>query len=143
MTAGTYGRPMNRLYRNPRRGVLFGVCAGFSDYFGFDLKVLRVLTAIAAFFSFPLVPVAYLLLGLLLPRRPYDGTEPEYAADPVRREVRADPHEILSTIRYRARELDARLARLEKYVTSNRFQLDREFRQLDVRLCTRAPAGPV
>ena len=131
MTAGTYGRPMNRLYRNPHRGMMFGVCAGFSDYFGFDLKILRILTAIAAFFSFPLVPIAYLLLGLMLPRRPYDGSESEQAAaDPVRRDVRADPHEILSSIRYRARDLDARLARLEKYVTSNRFQLDREFRKL-------------
>ena len=131
MTAGTYGRPINRLYRNPRRGLLFGVCAGFSDYFGFDLNVVRVLTVVGAFFSGPLVCIAYLVLGLMLPRRPYAGTAPaQAAADPVRREVRADPHEILSNIRYRARDLDARLARLEKYVTSNRFQLDREFRQL-------------
>jgi phage shock protein C len=129
MTAGMQSRPMNRLYRNPRRGVLFGVCAGFADYFGFDLTVVRVLTVVGAFFSGPLVCIAYLLLGLMLPRRPYDGLEPDYA-DPVRRDVRADPHEILSSIRYRARDLDARLARLEKYVTSKRFQLDREFRQL-------------
>ena len=130
MTAATQGRPLNRLYKNRRRGLLFGVCAGFSDYFGFDLTVVRVLTVIAGFFSFPLVPIAYLVLGFLLPCRPYEGAGEDYAADPVRREVRADPHEILSSIRYRARDLDSRLARLEKYVTSNRFQLDQEFRKL-------------
>ena len=37
---------------------------------------------------------------------------------------------MLSSTRYRFRDLDTRLQRLEKYVTSNRFQLDREFRHL-------------
>lgn len=128
MTAETYSRVVNRLYRNPRRGVLFGVCAGLSDYFGTDVTVVRVLTVAGAFFSGPLVCIAYLLLGIMLPRRPYDAAQD--MANPVRREVRADPHEILSNVRYRARDLDARLARLEKYVTSRSFQLDREFRKL-------------
>jgi phage shock protein C len=37
---------------------------------------------------------------------------------------------MLSGVRYRFRDLDTRLQRLEKYVTSNRFNLDREFRHL-------------
>jgi hypothetical protein len=37
---------------------------------------------------------------------------------------------MLSSVRYRFRDLDVRLQRLEKYVTSNRFQLDSEFRRL-------------
>jgi phage shock protein C len=44
--------------------------------------------------------------------------------------VRSSPHETLSSVRYRFRDLDARLQRLEKYVTSNRYRLDREFQQL-------------
>lgn len=131
MNASDNGRSglINRLYRNPRRGVLFGVCAGIADYFGFDLNVTRVLTAIAALFAFPMVCIAYLLLALLLPRRSYDAPDSD-RFDPVTRNVRSDPHDMLSNVRYRARDLDARLARLEKYVTSNRFRLDREFRQL-------------
>ncbi len=129
MTGVGHGRPRNRLYRNPRRGVIFGVCAGFADYFGFDPIVVRALTVVGAIFSGPLVCIAYVLAGLLVPRKPDDGSDQDYV-DPVQRQVRADPHEILSSVRYRARDLDARLARLEKYVTSNRFQLDREFRQL-------------
>jgi phage shock protein C len=120
---------VTRLYRNPRRGVIFGVCAGMSEYFGFDLILTRVVTVVGAMFSFPIVVIAYLLLGLLLPRKPYSGPETDQI-DPVKRQVRADPHDMLSSVRYRARDLDARLARLEKYVTSNRFKLDREFRQL-------------
>jgi hypothetical protein len=37
---------------------------------------------------------------------------------------------MLSSVRYRFRDLDSRLQRLEKYVTSSRFALDSEFRRL-------------
>ena len=36
----TYNR--NRLYRNRKRGLLAGVCAGISDWSGFNLTALRV-----------------------------------------------------------------------------------------------------
>jgi phage shock protein C len=118
----------NRLYRDRQRGVILGVCAGFAEYFGFDLNVTRVLVVVAAF-SFPLTIIAYLLFGLLLPTRPNDGPA-RHSDDPIEREVRQDPHATLSSVRYRFRDLDSRLQRLEKYVTSNRFRLDREFREL-------------
>jgi phage shock protein C len=47
--------------------------------------------------------------------------------DELERRVRAEPHSTLSGVRHRFRDLDARLQRLEKYVTSERFRLDREF----------------
>jgi phage shock protein C len=122
-------RPVNRLYRNTRRGVIFGVCAGIADYFGFDLTAMRVLTVVAALFAFPIVCGSYLVLGLMLPSKPY--SESEDVQDPVQRQVRSDPHDMLSSVRYRFRDLDVRLQRLEKYVTSNRFQLDSEFRRLN------------
>jgi phage shock protein C len=128
MTATEVGAT-NRLYRNPRRGVLFGVCAGIADYFGFDLTVTRVLVVIGAVFSFPIVGLSYALLGLLLPRRPYAGPEHD-GVDAVGHRVRAEPHDTLSGVRYRFRDLVSRLQRLEKYVTSNRYKLDREFRRL-------------
>ena len=121
---------INRLYRNPRRGKVFGVCAGMAEYFGFDLTATRVLVVIGALFSLPIVLVAYVLLGVLLPRKPYEGPGSDDVYDPVQQKARSDPHDMLSSVRYRFRDLDARLQRLEKYVTSNRFNLDREFRQL-------------
>jgi phage shock protein C len=45
--------------------------------------------------------------------------------------VRSNPHSSLSGVRYRFRDLDVRLQRLEKYVTSSRYKLDREFQQLN------------
>jgi phage shock protein C len=120
---------INRLYRIPRRGMIFGVCAGLADYFGFDLTVTRVLGVLAALFSPPLVVVAYILLGFLLPVRTYSASE--QGTDPVQRQVRSNPHGSLSNVRYRFRDLDVRLQRLEKYVTSDRYRLDREFEQLE------------
>jgi phage shock protein C len=127
---------INKLYRNPRRGMIFGVCAGLAEYFGFDVVVTRVVVAVAAFFAFPIICIVYVLLGLMLPTRSYSGPEPNYN-DPVereersiRRQVRSSPHDTLASVRYRFRDLDVRLQRLEKYVTSNRYQLDSEFRKL-------------
>ncbi len=127
---------INKLYRNPRRGMIFGVCAGLAEYFGFDVTVTRVIVAGSAFFAFPVISVVYLLLGLLLPVRGYSAAEPD-RDDPaerevrsIRRQVRSSPHETLANVRYRFRDLDVRLQRLEKYVTSNRYKLDREFEKL-------------
>lgn len=122
-------RPSNRLYRNPAAGMVFGVCAGLADYFGFNVTVTRVLVVVGALFSFPLVLTVYLAMALLLPkdpRRPHDGGR----ADEAERRIRSEPHATLSSLRYRFRDMDARLQRLEKYVTSKRYSLDREFERL-------------
>jgi phage shock protein C len=121
---------INKLYRNPRRGMIFGVCAGLAEYFGFDVTITRVIVAVGAFFAFPIICIIYLCLGLLLPVRAYSGPEPR-RADPVERQVRANPHDTLANVKYRFQDLDVRLQRLEKHVTSNRYKLEREFRKLE------------
>jgi phage shock protein C len=119
-------RTANRLYRLPRRGKIFGVCAGLADYFGFDVAITRALVVVGAFFAFPFIFVAYVVLGFVLPVQVDDDD----IQDPVQRQVRSNPHSSLSGVRYRFRDLDVRLQRLEKYVTSSRYRLDREFQQL-------------
>jgi phage shock protein C len=106
--------------------VIFGVCAGLADYFGFDLKITRIIVAVGALFFFPTVPIIYLILGLLLddvPRPPRRRQHEDYE---LRRRVRSEPHATLRSVRHRFRELDRRLQRLEKYVTSRKYNLQRE-----------------
>ena len=129
MNAERGPRMLNRLYRIPSSGKVFGVCAGLADYFGFDVTVTRVIVVLGAVFSAPLVVVAYIVLGFLLPVRSYEGGRD--AVDPAERQLRSNPHSSLSGVRYRFRDLDVRLQRLEKYVTSSRYKLDREFQQLN------------
>jgi phage shock protein C len=115
------------MYRNRSRGMLFGVCAGVADYFGFDLTVTRILVVVGLMFFFPAIALIYLLLALLLPVNPA-GSAP---SDPnLNRRVRSEPHATLDGVRLRFRELDARLQSLERYVTSGRFKLDSEFEKL-------------
>lgn len=117
-----------RFYRNADKAMLGGVCAGIADYFGFNLCVTRLL-AVIAFITMPLTILGYLALVLLAPSsstkeraRPVD---PEF-----HRALRSSPSQTMSDVRSRFRSLDRRLARLEKYVTSSRYQLDREFDRL-------------
>jgi len=118
----------SKLYRNKTDGLVAGVCAGFADYFGFDVVLTRVIVAVGAFF-FPSLILVYLVLALVLKPRP--SPVRDSATDEVfERRVRAEPHATLSSVRHRFRDLDARLQRLEKYVTSERFRLDREFAEL-------------
>lgn len=120
-----------RFYRSPDKRVLGGVCGGLSDYFGFNLTATRLLAVIGLFTpaSF-FVVVSYVLAVVLIPSAP--AVKPDPAVDrEFRRTMRASPGQAMSDARRRFQSLDRRLARLEKYVTSSRYSLDREFRDLE------------
>jgi phage shock protein C len=109
------------------------VCAGLANYLGFNLKITRLLCVIAFLCVFPVALVAYLAAVLLIPvssSRVYDDVMyEERRKDALRDEIlRARP--TVSEVRERYRSLEERLARIEKYVTSSRYNLDEEFRRL-------------
>ncbi|MFL2546572.1 MAG: PspC domain-containing protein [Candidatus Rariloculaceae bacterium] len=81
-----------RLHRDADRELILGVCAGVADYFGFDLGVTRILTALSLlFFTFPTL-IAYFMLALLLPKQPRLLGRPRDAEeDSLRRQVRSAP----------------------------------------------------
>lgn len=56
-----------KLYRNGRRGLAMGVCAGIAEYLTVDVKFVRILTLIAVLFTgfFPIV-IIYAILGVAL-----------------------------------------------------------------------------
>jgi phage shock protein C len=119
-----------RFYRDPRHGKLMGVCAGLADYFGWNATLVRVL-AIVALLWFNVVTLAvYLVLGFVLPTKPealYDwDADEEYW-----RSVRRSAGDTFRDVRHRFRELDMKLQHMEGYVTSSRYDLDRQFRDLE------------
>mgnify|MGYP001548088456 CR=1 FL=1 len=122
-----------RLYRDADRAVLGGVCAGLATYLGFNLKVTRFLCIIAFLCAFPFALVAYLAAVFLIPSsssRVYDhATYEERRKEALREEIlRARP--TVSEVRERYKSMDERLARIEKYVTSSRYELDEKIRRL-------------
>lgn len=120
-----------RFYRSADKRVLGGVCGGLSDYFGFNLKATRLLAVIGLFTPASFFVVAsYLLAVILIPSAPTAKPSPTVDSE-FQRTMRASPGQAMNDARRRFQALDRRLARLEKYVTSSRYSLDREFRDLE------------
>lgn len=118
-----------RFVRSADRGMLGGVCAGLADYFGFNLRVTRLLAIVALFMAFPITVIAYLGAVFLTPSQ----HDPERQADhdpAFEKALRSSPRQTLGDVRRKFQALDRRLARLERYVTSPRFNLDQEFKKL-------------
>lgn len=124
--ASSYER---RFVRSSDRACVAGVCAGLAEYFGFNLKVTRVLAVIGFMMNPPLATLAYIAVVVLIPSKPTKISEPN--VDPkFRQSLRSSPAQTMSDVRRRFQSLDRRLAGLEKYVTSSRYSLDREFKDL-------------
>ena len=138
--------PSRGFYRSTDRAVLGGVCAGIADQFGFNLKVLRLLAVIAFIFAMPMAVIAYLAVVLLVPARAgshYEAPvrkekvcrrERRRARKQARREAKREAETASSRaaeiVRDKCQSLDERIADLEKTITSSRYQLDQEFRNL-------------
>ena len=138
-----------RLYRDPDRGRLAGVCAGLADYFRTSATMMRFVAITALIFVPQVTVLAYLIAALLLPTREKIDAAIDSAIDPdlarERARQRAFEHEladsegtedlddrrrIVRQARERLQRIERRIEGIEAYVTSRRFDLDREFRKL-------------
>jgi phage shock protein C len=66
--------------RYPR--MIGGVCSGFALHYGWDLSVVRVVTALSIFFT-GVGLFVYLAAWIIIPEAPYALPEPYPAAPPV------------------------------------------------------------
>ena len=115
-------------YRRADNAMLGGVCAGFASYFGFNLRVTRILAVIAFFVAMPMAVIVYLAVVFLVPARAI--AQEKRGRSKNWRARRVSPEQMASEVRSKTQSLDRRLARLEKYITSRRYELDEEFRNL-------------
>jgi phage shock protein C len=128
--AGTTGR---RLYRDKDKAVLGGVCAGLADYLGFNLKVTRFLAFITFLCAMPFAIIGYLAAVFLIPAASssprVDADYEELRKERLREEIRRAKPDV-DEVRRRYKSMDERLAKIEKYVTSSRYELDEKLRRL-------------
>lgn len=54
-------------YRDKKKGIICGVCSGFSNYFGGSVILIRILFIIFSIFSFGTVFVVYVILAIVTP----------------------------------------------------------------------------
>jgi len=133
-----------RLSRDADRAMLGGVCAGLAAYLGLNLKVTRILAFIAFLMAMPIAVFAYLAAVYFIPSNSNSNFEVETRGFGQRicgsrkaRRARKDSEPAAASgrsaaadIDRRCRSLDERLVRLEKLVTSRRFQLEQELSRL-------------
>ncbi len=131
--------------RDADRAMLGGVCAGVADYLGFNLCITRFLFVIFFCVAMPFALIAYIAIVLLVPA---ESTRDEYIVERIvrrrkrrrmsrrqRRHAQRQAEEdaiqqAAEEVNRRAESLEERLRRIEKHVTSGRYQLDEEFRNL-------------
>jgi len=115
----------HRLYRDKENAVLSGVFAGLASYFGLNRKGLRLIAAVCTVFFLPFMIPAYIILTIILPVKPQDLYVDE-GQEKFWRGVTMAPTDVFSSVSHRFRELDLRLQKMEAYVTSREFEMDRE-----------------
>ncbi|MFK7887765.1 MAG: PspC domain-containing protein [Gammaproteobacteria bacterium] len=118
------------IYRDTRNKSVAGVAAGIAGHFGFSVGATRLLMLVAIFMTFPIGLFVYIVAAVLLkpmPSKTFDTPEEEV----FWRGVRRSPKATFSNVRFRLRQIDHNLQRMERYVTSPRFKLDRDFQSLE------------
>lgn len=118
-----------RLYRS-RDKVIAGVCGGIAERMGWDATVVRIIAAVMFFSGGFIIPV-YLVIWAITPRQPYRPRNLTPDEEQFWTSISDRPRETFSNIRYKFKDMDERLAKMERSVTSEEWKLRREFRDLE------------
>jgi len=133
------GHGMN-LYRNTQDKKIAGVCAGLADHFNVDHWVVRLAAFGGFIFLNSLMFFAYIGAWIALAPRPKGGNQQTaYRYDETTHQDRPvnmfryqmSPSDRLKTAQARMEEVVNRAAVMERYVTSKRYELDKEFSKIN------------
>jgi phage shock protein C len=120
------------LRRIPERGVVAGVCAGIAEYFGWNVKLLRVALVVSVLLGAGAMIVVYLILWYVMDPIEADPAQASHSdgdghpspGGGMRRPTMAE-------VQVRFERLDARLRSIEECVTDKEFELRRELKKLE------------
>jgi phage shock protein C len=137
------------LYRDPEKGKLAGVCAGIAKYFGWELWLIRIIFISGVLLTGSFFLVAYVVGWFILEKDPGGQTSSQAGnqnkfnwrsgndKDEVKVEVKSKvwqagepPKQAFKDITASFDRLEHRLRKVESYVTSKGFQLNREISNL-------------
>ncbi len=114
------------MYRVPQNGLLFGVCAGVAEHFGWRPQLVRIVLFIAVVAAgWPLL--VYLAAAYVLPTRDRLDVRQFDAED-----LPARPRASSAAVRERFGRIDRRLRDLEAYFHSEEYSLRQKFRELEI-----------
>jgi phage shock protein C len=124
-----FGPGPTGLYRDPAHGRIAGVCAGLANYFGIGVGAMRLSVIVLGCVFLGPVLFGYVLLAVLLPRRPAQLYR-DSADEAFWHSVARHPANTVGGLSRRFRALEDRLARMERRVTSPDEALRARFRDL-------------
>jgi len=119
--------------RYPGEGWIAGVCAGIADYFGWSVKLIRVLVILALLFSgfFP-VGIIYLALWYLMDPADAPASYGTSSSTPGPDGPKPRPSGMSAdAAKARFEKLDRRLRNIEACVTQEELELRRQFKGLE------------
>ncbi len=121
--------PRTTLYRDKHNGKIMGVCAGIADYTGVNVMWVRLAAVFLTFATQGFVPLAYIIAGFVLNKKPphlyRDESEQKYW-----QRVRQSPRRTAREIRAAFRDVDRRLAAVEAHYVSSNPRLTAEIERL-------------
>ncbi|WP_185236584.1 envelope stress response membrane protein PspC [Teredinibacter franksiae] len=122
-------RSEKKLYRNRRKGVIGGVCAGLADYFDVDVILVRIIAITCLFFTLQVAFIAYWVAYFVLRDDPKTLTD---NAGQLKSKFNNtyERKAVFNSVHDRFTKVEGRLRKLEAYVTSPRFQLSDEIGKL-------------
>lgn len=129
------------LYRNINRNIIGGVCAGIADHFEINHNIMRIIFVAALVFTGPVAFWGYIIAWLVLvpktPSKEYQGEE-YYEYDEhqhCHRKKNMFRYRDSASVRLRRanerlKSVLERVDNMERYVTSRKFDLNRQFSDL-------------
>ncbi len=137
------------LYKDPDQAKICGVCAGVADFFGLEKWLVRIIAVSFFLFSGGTIVVAYFVASFILDSKPgSQSTKGCFGEEKRRQQQNTDidakykasvkevwskskaPSDTLQRAGSVFEKMGNRLQGMESYVTSKKYQLDKEFDKL-------------
>lgn len=119
-----------KFYLDKRNKKWLGVCSGLADFTGIDVLWWRVGAVVATMAGAGILPVVYIVIGLMANPKPSDF----YGESPTDRKfwqkVRLAPSRSIRDVHSSFRDIDRRLAHVERHYTSQNTRLAAEIDNL-------------
>ncbi|WBX85064.1 envelope stress response membrane protein PspC [Sphingosinicella microcystinivorans] len=119
-----------KFYLNKREKKWLGVCAGLADFTGIDVLWWRVGAVVGTILGAGILPVAYLVIGLMASDKPSEFYSESVVDQKFWQKVRVAPSRSIRDVHASFRDIDRRLAHVERHYTSQNTRLAAEIDSL-------------
>lgn len=119
-----------KFYLDKRNKKWLGVCAGLADFTGVDVLWWRVGAVVATIAGAGILPLIYIVIGLMADQKPNAFYEQSAEDKKFWQKVRVAPSRSIRDVHASFRDVDRRLAHVERYYTSQNTRLAAEIDSL-------------